>query len=87
MLMTFSYKEESWAGIEPEELVWPAGLGFGDRATAGEPEQQPKGSWRSKLYFKAQIHPRRAGMGTAPWDTAFPEGLWDEGQKCGHSQG
>lgn len=22
-------------------------------------------------------------MGTAPWDTALPEGLGDEGQKCG----
>lgn len=63
MLMTFSYTGET------------PGLGCGDRLTDGEPEQQLKATWSSKFYFKAH-NPSQEG--TAPWGTAFPEGLWDE---------
>lgn len=89
MLMTFSYMGEllgwnwargtglsSWAGMWWWSCWWWTWAGRG--AAKGNLEFQT-------LFLKHTVHARRAGMGTAPWDTAFPDGwgtkVWPQDQQ------
>lgn len=62
MLMTFSYKEESWVGIEPEELVWPAGLGLVTEPLLVNLSSSQGDPGVPNSLLKHTIHPRRAQL-------------------------
>lgn len=88
MLMTLSYCGRT-PGLELSQRNWFAQLGWDlvrellmVNPSWKRSSQRESGVPNSVL--KHTVHARRAGTGTAPWDTAFPEGLWDEGQKHGH---